>query len=298
MSKRANRPPGATGRSSDDSSGTQAMSSPNPMTREELLESAALDAFGLLDEYEAALYTRSFHHAPAAIQREIIEKQAELVSDETFLPIETPDPSLRNRVLDAVAVAIEHDTADLEPLATIGRGGRPPIVDPVPRTPMAYSGQLWRAAAFVMLACLVVVLYFLADVAHQYNTIARLALINNTHAQLEDHIGPTAKEFICDRTERIVFDPNTAVDAHASLFIKEASGQALLITYGLPASSSPYILKIKDRKTGEVEEVQRFVYNDGRVAGIKVALSGIATRIQNAVWQITDETGTVVLASI
>ncbi len=52
------------------------MTSPAPMSREELLELAALDALGLLDEYEAALYTRSFHHAPAAVQDEIKDLQA------------------------------------------------------------------------------------------------------------------------------------------------------------------------------------------------------------------------------
>ena len=45
------------------------MSVPNPMTREELLELSALDALGLLEEYEAALFTRSFHHAPAAVTK-------------------------------------------------------------------------------------------------------------------------------------------------------------------------------------------------------------------------------------
>ncbi len=47
------------------------MTSPEPMTRKELLELAALDVLGLLDEYEAAYYTRSFHHAPASVQDEI-----------------------------------------------------------------------------------------------------------------------------------------------------------------------------------------------------------------------------------
>ena len=36
------------------------------MTTTELLELAALDALGLLDEYESAFYSRSFHHARAA----------------------------------------------------------------------------------------------------------------------------------------------------------------------------------------------------------------------------------------
>src|SRR5688572_4394484 len=121
------------------------MNSSNPMSREELLESAALDAYGLLDEYEEALFTRSLHHATAAVQSEILELQAKLVSDPTFMSPEKPDPMLRDRVLNAVSSAIEHETAELEPLATIGRP-RLTAADldaRVDRTPSFY----WRAAA-------------------------------------------------------------------------------------------------------------------------------------------------------
>src|SRR5687767_1421534 len=156
------------------------MSSSNPMTREELLENAALDAFGLLDEYEAALYTRSLHHAPAAVQDEILQLQAQLVSDETFLNnTEIPDPKLRNRVLDAVAIAIEQETSSLEPLATIGRGRMAPIeVEPKPS--VSHTGYYWRAASFVLLASIIVVLYFMSDLMDKYNQLAVIALQNNT----------------------------------------------------------------------------------------------------------------------
>src|SRR5512145_2816558 len=119
------------------------MTSPNPMTREELLETAALDAFGLLDEYEASLYTRSFHHAPAAVQDEIINLQAQLVSDETFIPNDLPNPALRQRVLDAVSDAIDLEAPQLEPLATIGRT-RPAIAERAGRLSLGASGQFWR----------------------------------------------------------------------------------------------------------------------------------------------------------
>ena len=82
------------------------MTSPEPMTRQELLELAALDALGLLDRYEAALYTRSFHHASAPVQDEIVRLQAEIASDESLLPLDKPEGSLRERVLRKVAEAI------------------------------------------------------------------------------------------------------------------------------------------------------------------------------------------------
>ncbi|MHC4447842.1 MAG: hypothetical protein ACYSXF_08695, partial [Planctomycetota bacterium] len=92
------------------------MTSPNPLTREDLLELAALDALGLLDEFDTAHYTRSFHDAPAAVQDEIKQRQAELAADTTLLPEEGPTPSLRQRVLDVVGEAVEQKDQELAPL--------------------------------------------------------------------------------------------------------------------------------------------------------------------------------------
>jgi hypothetical protein len=277
------------------------MSSPNPMTREELLESAAMDAFGLLDEYEAALYTRSFHHAPAAVQREIIQLQADLVSDDTLLPTETPDPSLRERVLEAVAVAIEQETAELEPLATIGRNRAMPV-EPVARVPLTASGQFWRAAVFVLCAGLIVVLYFLADVTQKHNQIAVLALQNITDAQLEQMVSPTGsvKDYLFDGTaKRVYFNPSSGgAGTRAALFINEASGEAFLVTEGLGASNQrpAYTLLIKD-SAGAIDVVHKFASN-GRISAAQFALDQTALQIKNAAWEIRDQTGTVLLASI
>jgi putative ABC transport system permease protein len=57
-------------------------------------------------------------------------------------------------VLEAVAVAIEQETAELEPLATIGRP-RPTVTETDRRLAFSASGQFWRAAAFVLLASVV-----------------------------------------------------------------------------------------------------------------------------------------------
>ena len=268
------------------------------MTREELLEHAALDAYGLLDEYEAALYTRSFHHAPAAVQDEILLLQAQLVSDETFLPSDLPDPGLRERVLDAVAVAIEQETAELEPLATIGRGRN--AMAEVEAKPMASApSYFWRAAAFALLACMVVVLYFLADASQKYNQVAVLALSNNTEAQLEELIGPTAKDFIFNPTAlRASFQPaNPSVTAQAALYLDETNGNGLLIIDGLTAAQSPaYSLHVRDGN-GTQRMVQSFG-STGRLSGVKIALNGLAANLRSANWEIRDASGMVLLTSV
>ncbi len=96
------------------------MTSPDPMSREELLELAPLDAFGFLDEVESAHFNRAFHHAPASVQAEVRALQAQLAEQANFLSDEDPRPILRQKVLVRVAEEIEEATERLKPLATIG----------------------------------------------------------------------------------------------------------------------------------------------------------------------------------
>lgn len=273
----------------------------NSMTSEELLESAALDAFGLLEEYEAALYTRSFHNAPAAIQDRIVHLQAQLVSDESLLPSEEPTPALREKVLSAVTSAIEQETAQLEPLATIGsrRGMAPDVVG---RISMSVSGQFWRAAAFVLCAALIVVAYSLAQLSAMHNKVAVLALSQNTKQQLQDleaMIGPTIKDFIfANNYQRIAFTDKTGstTPARAVLYVVEGSDKAFLIVDGLALAAEPYRLTVKD-ENGRSEDIQTFE-STGPLMGMHVALNGISSSLKNATWQITTATGDVLLASI
>jgi hypothetical protein len=172
------------------------------MTQRELLELAALDALGLLDEFEAAYYTRSFHDAPATVQDEIKRIQAELTADQRLLPGDEPDPGLRERVLKAVAQAIERDESRLAPLATIGRrrtgehrrGGR---------FHLRASGQFWRAACFVVAGVAVVFALFWVQAQNYVNALSEIAYIDDTECVLEDLIGPTFKDYL--------FDPETTL---------------------------------------------------------------------------------------
>ncbi len=270
------------------------MSSANSMTREELLENAALDAFGLLDEYEASLYTRSFHNAPAAIQDQIIQLQAQIVSDETFLPTDSPDPTLRNRVLHAVTSAIELETAQLEPLATIGRG-RGNAAEVAGRIHMN-TNQFWRAASFALCAGLIVVSYFLAQMAAQHNEIALIALQRNTDAQLEKLIGPTLKDYLFDPTAKAITlkSANSDNGPRAVLITIENSDKAFLVVEGLAQTAQPYSLSVR-HSDGRVETIQTFE-SSGGLMGLHVAMKDAAS-LKNVTWQISGPGGEV-LASI
>ena len=268
------------------------------MTRDELLESAALDAFGLLDEYEALLYTRSFHHAPAAVQDEIIQLQANLVSDETFMTPQEPDADLRQRVLDAVAEAIELEAPQLEPLAVIGRAR--PLAEVAPRAGRMPFATAWRrVAVFALCASLIVMLYEWSKAKEEGNAIAVSALNVYTDAQLDRLIGPTIKDYLFDPSaKRVFFKPSSAgTGMEAVIFINEGSGQAFLVTQALPASKElDYKLSIKDAD-GARTTIHKFSSN-GLLSGARVALKDVAYNLQNVVWEITDRNGQVLLASV
>ncbi len=276
------------------------MAVPNPMTREELLEYAALDALGLLDEYETSLYTRSFHHAPAAVQDEIIQLQAQIVTDETLLSAELPAPSLRERVLNAVAEAIERDAAQLEPLATIGRS-RSLHHAPPTRFRLSASGQFWRAAAFALCAGLIVAAYLLADISAKHNQIAVLALSGNTDTQireLERLIGPTFKDYLFNPASKAQhFKPtgNASSELRATLFLVEGAGEGFLIVEGLAPAAQPYELVVKDA-AGVRQTVTQFA-SSGNLTGIRITLSSAIAQLQNVSWEITDATG-VLMATV
>ncbi len=207
------------------------MTSPEPMTRQELLELAALDALGLLDRYEAALYTRSFHHASAPLQDEIVRLQAEIVSDESLLPLDEPDGSLRERVLRKVAEAIEAEASEFAPLATIGRRRRGSN-ESGGRSSFGTSGPFWRAAAFILAGTVVVLAYFWTDATKEHNELAKLALSSLTDVQLTQRVGPDITGFIFDdNVQRVVLksdDPNESFEA--VLFVNPETGQAFLVT--------------------------------------------------------------------
>lgn len=273
------------------------MSSSNAMTREELLEYAALDAFGLLDEYEASLYTRSFHNAPAAVQDQILLLQAQLVSDDSLLPSVHPDPTLRSRVLQAVAVAIEQETAQLEPLATIGRSRV--NSDVIAKIESSAASHYWRAAAFALCAGLLVVSYFLIQLSAQQSRIAELALSQNTEvrlSELEKLIGPTFMDHLFDVNSKPVHFPSTAADGpHAVLYMIEGGENAFLVLKNLAPTTQPYRLSVKDAN-GQVEDVKWFE-SSGKLSGVSIALANIKTKLTNVTWEISGPTG-VVLASI
>jgi hypothetical protein len=271
------------------------MNSPDPMTREELLELAALDAAGLLDQYEAALYTRSFHHAPIAVQEEIRELQAEITSDVSILPELEPPAALREHVLARVIEAIDRESASQRPLATIGRP-RQRSRAVAGRIGFGEAATFWRAASFALIATVVILGYFLAEASRHNQEMAMAVVRNLTHDALQQ-IGPPVEEYLYSPTAE--WKPMRATrptNARGVVFVEPGLGTAFLITDGLPATSTDpdYTLVMIDEK-----EERHTLGTFGSTEGIStLSLTEIPLELlANVRFEIIDAVGAVILAT-
>jgi hypothetical protein len=77
------------------------------MNLQQMIESAILDAMGLLDDSEREQFERAFRTASPVIQAQIRREQTRLSQIEALLPDVTPPASLRAAVVDAVRRQIE-----------------------------------------------------------------------------------------------------------------------------------------------------------------------------------------------
>jgi len=272
------------------------MTAPEPMTREELLELAALDAFGLLDEYEAALFTRSFHHAPVAVQDEVKQLQAAFASDKNLLPDVEPSPELRQKVLDAVTKAIEAESIELAPLAMIG-SHTVRNRSMVERLALSSSGPVWRAAAFVLAGVVVVLAYFSSQQWDHANRIAQAAMGIQTADQLEDLIGDGFKAFVGNPNclRRVLRPTAEATEMHAVVFVNEGSEEAFLFAVGLPQQNDLYTVSATDSNRNRV--LSQTFDPIGMVTGVDLGKLSAAAIASTLTWEITDAAGTVILRS-
>lgn len=153
----------------------------------------------LLDDHEAARLESAFAQLGPDRQAEILDLQAAIAREVNALGEETPDRSLRYRVLARVAAAIEEDSESTAPLASIG-GGRPspagvdsgklPGISSAPlsdgRSSSIRQGRfLWRAAALVLGSCLVVLSVIHWQTRDELGKFQRFALGEITLDQLE-----------------------------------------------------------------------------------------------------------------
>ncbi len=251
------------------------MTASESVSREELLELAVLEAAGALDEVDGARLNRLFHAAPVALQAEIRAVQAAMVTDPSFLSTEEPVDTLRDRTLTRIRDEISADHAALAPIATIGPR-RPSVLSPAEQivelvelraannsvreeaSRWNRTAVMWRAAAIVAGALLIVSVYYnLAS--NQYSArIGQLALDAMAREELSRALGPTYREFAeggC--LVRGLSAARTGFSGAGIAYVNKRSGEALLVAFGLPEEIR-YTVRLvgDDGQTTDIGSVQ------------------------------------------
>ena len=137
----------------------------------DLRDLAIREVVQLLDEHESVRLEAGFSGLTPDQQAEILDLQAAVAREINAAGEESPDRSLRYRVLARVAEAIEQDAEAVAPIASIGRLGArhntpasstpvreiPSEREPIARSWSGMRNELgWRAAALVLGASLIV----------------------------------------------------------------------------------------------------------------------------------------------
>lgn len=267
------------------------------MTREELRTLAVLDVFGLLDEYETNLYTRSFHHASAAVQDEILDLQASIASNPPLVPADEPSDKLRTQVMRSVMDAMDKESRKFAPIASIGRGRSRASADIAPRPAQVRGAQYWRAAAFVLAGALVVMAYFLKVTVDRADAVTDVAIQILTSDQAKQRIGHDFEYFVsnpdCEQIALVPNDPSLA--ATGIVYVNRVTQEAFLFTVGLPHDSEQYALRcvMNDNSNSELQNFAPRASLFGlRLDRISTSLLASAVR-----WEITSLDGTVLLHS-
>ena len=275
------------------------MTSVEPMTPRQLLELASLDALGLLDDVESALYTRSFHDAPATVQDEVLRLQVVIANDHLLLPGEDPDPDLRERVLKAVADALARDDS-LAPLARIGRQRRERDRDGNGRRVhirLGGSGQFWRAASFALAGVSLIMGYFLA-IGRQASNELYDAFIWDDTKKLAVLLTAPATEFLLDESEKVNLEPvDDSAEYDASLYVNHEAGRVLILVSDLPDTDGRgYQLQAIANGSMEPTVLKRFHCPAG-FGGVRIDELSVTLLATAVKWQIATIDGTVLLTS-
>ncbi len=269
------------------------MQNPHLMSREELLELSEADTLGILDEYEAALFTRSFHHAPIPVQDEIRDLQEMQALNPVLLASDEPSAGLGDLVVARVLRAIEDDNSELAPLATIGRGRREMDRGGTPFV-LSRSWQFWRAACFAMAAGLLIVSYLLVDASLYQRQVTTMALGRDTDDSLRKLLGPTFNEFVgnssCEYVTMVAVDPR--VRGNATLMVNSNAGKVFVLGLELPDDIGELTVAYTD-VAGSVHPVGSLNVSPTVTGARFDALSSAALAASS--WVILDSSGTVLL---
>jgi len=243
------------------------------MTSRELIELAALEALGLLDESEQAEFDRAFRSAPAALRAQLRAEQARVAELDQMLPNVDPPDDLRERVIGAVRDAVEAEAAGTA-RSVVHRPGR--VVPRVSRSRRV--SPLWRAAA-IGLSVAVLVLGILANQLLDRNRQLGDQVI------VAEYFNSVGTRHLRDtlfnaNTKRAIFSladsaPSALASAQAVLLYNPDWKTARFISEGLSGEhgeAGTFQLCVVDEDNKIIRTVNRFQAEGGRFVSFDVEL--------------------------
>lgn len=197
------------------------------MKTQELLELAALDALGLLDEAERDQFDRAFRAAPPALQAQIRREQTRIAGDDSLLPrIEAPI-GLKARVLAAWREAVE---------AVSNRSPARRLVGALTLLPARGVSPLWRAGAIGCAAASVVLAVAMVNIRREVDRMTDATKSIGMQEYFAKEFGARFERMSTAPTTKFVqFDPSAAdVKVRALLLIDPETKTGHLYACQLP----------------------------------------------------------------
>ncbi len=216
-------------------------------TLHELFELASLDAMGLLEEGERRQFEDAFRSLPPAAQAQIRDQQSRIADHDATLPVVQCPPSLRQRVLDAVAAEIE-------------LGAPAPVARIAPVIARSRSvSTIWRAAAIGCAAAAIVFGVTTLQMISEYRGLERKIASNAVGDLFVKEFGPRFESALLSHgTQFIQFNPvNTPANGSepmAVILMDPKTRSAQLYCKDLPQREGVYNLVIVD-PSGRVKNI-------------------------------------------
>jgi hypothetical protein len=184
------------------------------MTTHELLELAALDALGLLEDDERDAFDKAFRAAAPALQAQIRREQTRIAKDESMLPEVTPPIGLKARVLAAWREAVE--TLKASP-AGVRRHGAGRFIPPL--LPSRGVTPVWRAVAIGCSAAAIVLGFATYQMKAEFERVTLASNANFVDEVMRREFGPNFKRLVYSGKTQIVQFKPTAPDARGEAVV-------------------------------------------------------------------------------
>lgn len=266
------------------------------LTREEILENAALDILGLLTSEERFNFERLLQQADHKLLVEVKRIQDSILLLEDTLPDVSPDISLRQRVLSAVGQMIERDlraSVQENPSGRIYTSWRSNSDNSSSKREIferfigGKVSPIWRMGALIAATLAIAFGYVALEISTSSKPIIKYVtgkITQEEWAALEARISSSKWDIIFDdATEEVFFKTlNTDYNGMVKLWYHPQEKAGVLIAKDLPKMVAPYRLCL-DNTLSEPQKVVVLAefYSLGGVTSVEFDLGEI-NKLNNA----------------